>query len=207
MQGAPLEQRCRSLGTLCLVLGILEIVYCGQKLILQLLNSRIVRAERALLPSGPYAPSATTFHEAEALARRIAPWETARTVPFVVAAVVLLFIARRLREGDLSALGAARQWALAALGVVAVSLLVQIVAVVPPTMDYQARVVELLPAPPRSRAPFDVGQFTSMATMIGMGLGLALGAVGMAVWPVILYVWAGRLRAEAAARPLEALAG
>jgi hypothetical protein len=105
--------------------------------------------------------------------------------------------------GCLAALGAARQWALAALGVVAVSLLVQIVAIVPPTMDYQARIVELLPTAPRTKAPFDVKEFTSSMTMVSVALGLAFGAVGMSVWPVILYVWAGRLRAEAAARPIE----
>jgi hypothetical protein len=205
--GTPLERRCASLGTLCLLLGILELVYCGQRVIVQLLNSRIVQAERAFLPTGPHPPPAAIYSEAEALAHRVAPWEIARTVPFVVAAVALLFIARRLRQGDLAALGAARQWALAALGVVAVSLLVQIIAIVPATMDYQARIVELLPTPPRSKAPFDVKQFTSSMTVVGVAFGLAFGAVGMSVWPVILYIWAGRLRAEAAAQPAVAPAG
>jgi hypothetical protein len=199
--GTPLGRRCASLGTLCLVLGILELVYCGQRVIMQLLNSRIVRAERAFLPSGAHPPPAAFYSEAEAFAHRVAPWEIARTVPFMVAALVLLFVARRLREGDLAALGAARQWALAALGVVVVSLLVQIVAIVPATMDYQARIVELLPTPPRGKAPFDVGQFTSSMTMVGLGFGMAFGAVGMSVWPVILYIWAGRLRAEARVQP------
>jgi len=202
MQGTPLERRCASLGNLCLVLGILEIGYCGQRVILQLLNDRIVRAERAFFPSGAHPPPAGIYSEAEAFAHRVAPWEIARTVPFVVAAVALLFIAHRLRQGDLAALGAARQWALAALGVVAVSLLVQIIAIVPATMDYQARVVEMLPTPPHGKAPFDVGQFTSSMTIVGLGFGLAFGAVGMSVWPVIFYIWAGRLRAEAAAQPV-----
>jgi hypothetical protein len=201
MQGTPLDRRCASLGTLCLVLGILELVYCGQRVIFQLLNSRIVQAERALMPTGPRPPPAAIYSQAEVLAHRVMPWEIARTVPFVVASVALLFIARRLREGDLAALGAARQWALAALGVVAVSLLVQIVAIVPPTMDYQARIVEMLPMPPRGKTAFDVGQFMSSMTIVGVGFGLALGAVGMSVWPVILYIWAGRLRAEAATQP------
>jgi hypothetical protein len=180
------------------VLGILELVYCGQRVIVQLLNSRIVRAERAFLPTEPHPPPAAIYSEAEALAHRITPWEIARTVPFLVAAIALLFIARRLREGDLTALGAARQWALAALGVVVVSLLVQIVAIVPPTMDYQARIVELLPTPSRgAKPPFDVRQFTSSMTIAGLALGLAFGAVSMSVWPVILYIWAGRLRTEA----------
>ena len=199
--GTPLERRCASLGTLCLLLGILELVYCGQRVIMQLLNDRIVRAERAWFPSGAHPPPAAIYGEAEAFAHRVAPWEIARTVPFVVAAVALLFIARRLRQGDLPALGAARQWALAALGVVAVSLLVQIIAIAPATMDYQARIVELVPTPPHGKAPFDVGQFMASTTVVALGFGLAAGAVGMSVWPVILYIWAGRLRAEAAAQP------
>jgi hypothetical protein len=198
-EGTPLGRRCAQLGTVCLVLGILELVYCGQKVIFQLLNARIVAAERTLLPSGPHGPSPAIYAEGEALARRVAPWEIARMVPFVVAAVVLLFIARRLRAGDLAALGAARQWALAALGVVVVSVIVQIVAIVPATVAYQQRLVELLP-PPSSAAhppPFDVGQMMSSMTMVGVAMGLAMGAVVMSVWPVILYVWAGRLQRDA----------
>jgi hypothetical protein len=197
-EGTPLGRRCVQLGTLCLALGILEIVYCGQRVIFQLMNARIVAAERALLPSGPHGPSPAIYAEGEALAHRVAPWEIARMVPFVVAAVVLLFIARRLRASDLAALGAARQWALAALGVVVVSVLVQIVAIVPPTMAYEERVVELMPRPSSAHPPpFDVGQVTASMTMIGVVMGLAIGAVAMSVWPVILYVWAGRLQRDA----------
>ncbi len=45
-EGSPLARRCASLGNLCLALGILEIVYCGQRVIFQLMNSRILAAER-----------------------------------------------------------------------------------------------------------------------------------------------------------------
>lgn len=117
--------------------------------------------------------------------------------PFAVASVVLLFIARRLRAGDLGALGVARQWAIAALGVVALSVLVQIIAVIGPTMDYEARVVELMPKTPAAKAPFDVTQFMSSMTMMGLVMGVAMGAVAMSVWPAILYVWAGRIRRDA----------
>jgi hypothetical protein len=196
MEGTPIERRCASAGTLCLVLGILEIAYCGQRVIFQLLSNRVIAAERAFMPSSP-GMSPAIYGEAEALAHRVVPWEIARTVPFLVASVVLLFIARRLRAGDLSALGTARQWAIAALGVVGVSLIVQIVAIVPPTMDYQARVVELLPTASRKGAPFDVGQMMSSMTVVSLALGLAMGTVSMSVWPVILYVWAGRIRRDA----------
>lgn len=193
-EGSALAARCRTLGTLSLVLAILEIVYCGQKVVFQLMNSRIIAAERTFLPK-TRGMSPAIYTQANELARRVVPWEIARMVPFVVASVVLLFIARRLRAGDLAALGVARQWVFAALGVVGLSLLVQIVAIVPPTMDYQARMVELLPPTPKG-APFDMGPMVSSMTMVGTVMGLAMGTVILSVWPIVLYVWAGRLQRE-----------
>ena len=38
-------------------------------------------------------------------------------------------------------------------------------------------------------------------TIVGLAFGLAFGAVGMSVWPVTLYIWAGRLRAEPRVTP------
>jgi hypothetical protein len=181
-----------------LTLAILEIVYCGVRVILQLLHSQIAAAQRGIMPKTP-GMSPAFYAEAEALARRIEPWEIARTVPFVVASVVLLFIARRLRAGDAGALSAARQWALAAFGVVCVSLLVQVVAIVPPTLAYMTRVVELMPAPARTKAPFDVGAMMSSMTTFGVVMGLAMGTVFMSAWPIALYVWAGSLRRSASA--------
>lgn len=198
-EGTALATRCASLGNVCLVLGLLEIVYCGQKAIVQLLSGRIVAAERVLLPKAPHAAPAAMYGAAQDFARLVAPWEIARLVPFVLASVVLLFIARRLRAGDVSALGTARQWAVAALGVVALSALIQIVAIIPPTLEYQRRVVELLPPPPHGRAapPFDIGRIVASATTFGAVMGLAMGTVVLSVWPVGLFVWAGRLRRDA----------
>ncbi|HEX8792627.1 MAG TPA: hypothetical protein VF765_16885 [Polyangiaceae bacterium] len=194
-EGSPLARQCRTLGTLSLTLAILEIVYCGQKLVLQLLNTRIIAAEKALLPSTP-GMSPTIYSDAAVLARRIAPWEAARMAPFIVASVVLLFIAARLRRGDLAALAVARQWAFAALGVVGLSLLIQIVAVVPPTLDYQEHMLHALPSATRKGAPIDIGPVMSSMTIVGTVMGLAMGTVIMSVWPVVLYLWAGRLRRE-----------
>jgi hypothetical protein len=202
-QGTPLGQRCRSLGTVCLVLGILEIVFCGQKVLLQLLSGPIRAATRGLMPSATHGPSPAMLAAAEALAHRTVPWEIARTVPFLVASVVLLFIARRLRAGDLDALGAARQWSLAALGVVALSVLIQIVAIVPATLEYQSKVVDLLPPASGTKGPFDVGPMMSSMTTIIVVMGLAMGALFMSSWPVVLYVWAGRVQRDARQPPAQ----
>lgn len=171
--------------------GILEIVYCALKGVLQLLNTRILAAERRLMPSP------AIFSAAETMSRRIVPWEIARTVPFAVASVVLLFIARRLRAGDLGALAVARQWAIAALGVVGVSLIVQFVAVVPATLDYQTKLADSLPSASRTGAPFDVGAMMSSLTMMGMVTSVGMGALILSAWPIVLYVWAGRLQRDA----------
>jgi hypothetical protein len=33
--------------------------------------------------------------------------------------------------------------------------------------------------------------------VVSLALGLAMGTVSMSVWPVILYVWAGRIQRDA----------
>ncbi len=135
---------------------------------------------------------------AHALALRTAPWEIARTVPFLLATGLLLWIAVRLRQGDARALFVARQWTLAAFGVIAVSLLIQVVAIVPPTMEYQRQVVETIPTVTAGKgaAPFDVKQMMSSMMVVGAVFGVVTGTLFLSAWPVVLRVWAGRLIRE-----------
>jgi hypothetical protein len=119
-------------------------------------------------------------------------------VPFVVATCVLLWIAIRVRRGDTKALGAARTWALAALGVVATSALVQVLVTIPATMEYQRQVMDAMAVlPPRAKAPFDIKGVMSAATIVGSIGGLVMGTMLLSVWPVTLYLWAGRLLRDA----------
>jgi hypothetical protein len=201
--GPALEQRYRALGTTCLVLGILELCYCAQKIAMQLFMRPLLAGERSLLPSGPRGPSSgAMFDQAQALSEQTAPWEVMRTIPFVVATGMLLFLAVRLRRGDGRALHAARQWTFAALGAVAVSLLIQIVAIVPPTLEYQRDVFAALPATPKGKAkpPFDVKAFTSSMTVTATLSGVLMGTAFMSAWPIVLFVWSGTLLRAASAK-------
>jgi uncharacterized membrane protein YqjE len=192
-------ERYKKLGTTCLVLAILELVYCLWRLVGQLLTTPIMKAERTMLPSSPHGPRMNdVWDAAQELSHRIAPWETARTIPFALATGFLLWIAIRLRRGDGAALFAARKWVFAAFGVIAVSLLIQIAVVVPATMDYQRHVADAMPVVSHGSAPppLDMKKFMSNMTVFGTVFGLVIGTVFVSVWPVILYVWAGKLIRE-----------
>jgi hypothetical protein len=203
MPQAPLAQRCQALGTTCLVLALLEMLDCVQKIATQLFSRTMIEGQRSLFPTKPHGPPmGAMLDAAQQMAARIAPWEIARNLPYLAASVMLLLIANRLRKGDLAALATARQWVFAAFGVIAVSLLIQIVAVVPATMDYQRSIVESLPATPGGKGapPFDVKQMVSSMTVVGTLLGLVFGTAFMSAWPIVLFVWAGRLLREARAQ-------
>ena len=193
-------RRRETLGTVCLVLSIIELLYCGYRLLSPLLSRGILDAEKAFFRSMPTgAPAKPMMDAAEAFMARIAVWEAARTVPFAVATCFLLWIAIRLRRGDAGALRAARTWMPFALGVVAVSALIQALVTVPATLEYQRQVVDLMPAMSSgAKAPFDVKAVTSAVTMVSAIAGMALGTLFLSVWPVVLYVWAGRLIRDAA---------
>ena len=92
----------------------------------------------------------------------------------------------------------ARQWTLAAFGVIAVSLLIQIVAIVPATIDYQRQLFEALPAVPAGKgaSPFNVKKMMSSMTAVTSIVGVVMGTLSVAVWPVALRIWAGKLIRE-----------
>jgi hypothetical protein len=184
------------------VLAILELLYCAQKLVSQIFSHSMIEGQRSLFPTTPHGPPMNAMLDAaQALSRRIAPWEIGRTLPYVAATVLLLLIAIRLRRGEVAALVTARQWAFAAFGVVAVSLLIQIVAILPATMDYQRVIVESMPAAPAGTGapPFDMKQMMSSMTLVGTLVGLVMGTAFMSAWPIVLYVWSGKLLRQARA--------
>jgi hypothetical protein len=195
-----LAKRMETLGNVCLVLSLVELLYCAQKLLAPLFTRNIFDMEKVMFRRLPGAPPISPMMDAAAgFVARIAIWETTRTVPFVVATCFLLWIAIRLRRGDAGALVAARTWMPFALAAVFVSALIQVLFTLPMTMEYQRQVVELMPAMPSSAAaPFDVKAMTSMVTMLSAISGLVMGTLFLSVWPVMLYVWAGRLSRDAA---------
>jgi hypothetical protein len=200
--GPPPAKRYETLGTVTLVLALLEVAYCLFRLVSQLLNSSLIEAERAFFPSTPHGPPmGAMFDAARVFAQRIAPWEAARTVPFLVASAYLAWLALRLRRGDARALFVARQWVWAAFGTIALSLLIQVLVTMPATMEYQRQIVETMPTLPAGKGapPFDMKQMMGSMTLVGAILGVVVGTVVLSVWPVVLWVWAGKLIRETAA--------
>jgi hypothetical protein len=193
-------KRMATLGTVCLVLSILELLYCLQRLLSPLLTRSAFEMQKSLLRSLPTAPPANPVMDAAAdFMARIAVWEVTRTVPFIVATCFLLWIAIRLRRGDARALVTARTWMFFALAAVLVSALIQVLFTVPAAMDYERHLMAVMPAmPASSAAPFDVKAVTSAVTMVSTIVGLVGGTLFLSVWPVVLYVWAGRLIRDAA---------
>ncbi|APR87200.1 hypothetical protein A7982_12549 [Minicystis rosea] len=197
-------KRLEALGTTCLVLSIAELIYCIYRLVSPLFSKAMLNAQRSFV-RGSF-PTSGVMEAAEHFMKTIAIWEALRTIPFVVATGFLLWIALRLRKGDGAALQSARTWALAALGVVVVSAAIQLFITVPATLEYQRTIANsVLAATPAGSAtpPFDVKQVTSMVTMIATIAGLVMGTVFSAAWPIVLYVWAGKLAREVSA-PVEA---
>jgi hypothetical protein len=197
-------ERRRSLGTTCLVLAVLELLYCLQKLATQMFGGAIVGAQRSFLPTAQGVPTERILAAAKHLSQQIAPFEVARTLPFLAATAVLLWIALRLREGDPRALSTARTWALAAFVPVAISLVVQVVWVLPPTMEYQREIMKSLPtfsgADPAQSV--EVQEMVSSMTAISAAAGVVIGAAVLSAWPIVLFVWAGRLLREARPGPV-----
>jgi hypothetical protein len=197
---APLVKRYETFGNVSLALAALEGLLCVQRMFSPLLTRSAFGFQRSLMPKtrgGP--PIDEIMDAAQKLGQSIAVWEAVRAVPFLIASAVLGWIALKLRKGEPAALHAMRKWTFAALGVVLLSTVIQALATVPATMEYQKAVVALMPAsPPGAAAPFDFGAFMSTFTLAITIAGLIAGAVFMSIWPIVAYVWAGKLIKESA---------
>jgi hypothetical protein len=193
--------RYANLATTALALAILEIVQGLFRVITQIANMAY-GTHHAFTPKTVRGEALTEMTElGTRFAQRIGPWEIARAVPFLVASALLVSIALRIKRGDVEALRVARQWAFLAFGVLALSVLIQAMVTVPATLDYQEHLVAVMPVvmPKSGAPPFDVKALIGSMTKVGALLGLVFGTAAMAAWPIILYVWAGKLlRAPAA---------
>jgi hypothetical protein len=194
----PAAKRYEQLGTVCLVLAILELLYCTSRVLNQALGKSMLRGQRALMPSLPNAPPVSgVMDAAEVMMSRVALWEALRTIPFVVATGVLLWIALRLRRGDASALSAARNWMYGAFGAIAASLLIEILVILPAQMDYMRHITDAIPTSSGgASSPIDVKQVTASIALVTMPFTLIGRTAFLAAWPIVLFVWAGRLQRE-----------
>lgn len=189
----PLHDRMRSLGTLALVLALMQIVSTVLGLLSNLGSGSMMGFQRQMMGGGA-AQSEAIFKAAEEFSSRIAIAEAIRGVPFAIASGWLLMIATRLRRGDVRALKPASAWPFLAFGVLVLSVIVQLAISVPATMEYQQRIVSGMPAMPKgSGAPFD---FAAMMEAIMTGAaygGVVMVTLAMSIWPIVLRVWSGRL--------------
>jgi hypothetical protein len=196
----PLGSRIHSLGTLSLVLAILELLYCAVRVGSAALSSAVIEMQRSAMRAMP--PEATQGlgaiqDVAQGFARRMMIWELVRLFPFVVATAFLMWIALRLRKGDTTALRAARTWMFGALGAIVLSLLIQLLVTVPLAAEMQSRMLGVLNTNGKG-PPIDTSALagiTEVFTVATMGF----GAMVLSTWPVVLYLWAGRLSREAQA--------
>jgi hypothetical protein len=192
------DKKIRTLGQVAFVLSLVELAYCAYRMFSSAVMGPLMRwyFESLLGRSGmrkvPFLEGMGDFMTKIAIA------EVVRSVPFVVASVVLLRISLRLKRAEPAALDDARKWLFWALGAIAVSILVQAVVTLPATMEWQEKFVAAMPAMPppgtRGAPPFDMKQMITMMTMASSLVGLLFGSVMMAVFPVVVYVWAGKLK-------------
>jgi hypothetical protein len=197
----PLGSRIQSLGTLCLILAILELLYSAVRIASSVLSSAAIDLQRSAMRAMP--PEATQGMAAmqdvaQSFARRVMIWETVRTLPFVVATVFLLLIALRLRKGDATALRAARTWMFGALGAVGVSLLIQLLVTMPLSAELQRQMLGAMHTPDGKGPPIDPNALAGITEVFTLAT-MAFGAALLSTWPVVLYVWAGKLQKEAQA--------
>jgi hypothetical protein len=192
-------QRYRTLGTTCLVLGLLEVLYCVQRLLSQLFRGSIVDAQRSMIPGVPGGPNTQAIMDAaREMMDRIALWESLRTIPFLVATGFLLWIALRLREGEARALFAARRWVLGAFAAIAVGVVIQVVWTMPAMAEYQRKIMgSILPiAGGDAASSVDVKEIVESIGALSVVLGVVGGTLVLSAWPIVLYVWSGRLIRE-----------
>jgi hypothetical protein len=184
----PVADRLRGIALTSLWLGIAEIAYCLYKLLAQIFMPVLWSPGRGRIVY--YTPEMQAA--AQAYTARIAPWEMLRTAPFVIATGFLLWIALRLRAGDVSALRAARLWGVLAFIPIGISVVIQSVITVPAAVVYERAVVASIPPLPGG-APFDV-QKTMGTFMTASALaGLFVTNLALCVWPIVVHYWARRL--------------
>jgi len=191
-------QRYRTLGTTCLVLGILEVLVCVQRLLAQIFRGPLTEAQRNLIPGVPERNTQAIMDAAREMTDKIALWESLRTIPFLVVTGFLLWIALRLREGDARALFAARRWVLGAFAAIAVGVVIQVVWTMPAMAEYQRKIMgSVLPmAGGDAASSVDVKEIAESVGALTVVLSVVGGTLVLSAWPIVLLVWSGRLIRE-----------
>jgi hypothetical protein len=201
---ASLQKRCASLGTTFMVISIVELAYGVLALVGPLLRRPMLELQRGMFSDASPPAMGAMLGAGEDFMNRIALWEALRAVPFAVTAALLLRIALRLRKGDASALRAAQRWVPWALGAIAVSLAIQAMVTVPATLEYQRKLLDVMPMPSArggGALPIDIQRMTSAITTVSVIFGAAMGGLFWVIWPVTLHFWTRKILRDTGATP------
>lgn len=184
-----------SLGTTCLVLATLEILYALYKVAMSALSLFLMQSALSGSP-----PSASGLDPMLELTQRYmltaSLTEMGRMVPYLVASGVLIAIAFRLRQGQAAALRATRLWAWCALAVVVLSVLVTAAITLPLSFELQEAVARQVPT---GSAPPPGGTWELFGMLSGI-ISMVVGAVVMSIWPVVLLFWTDKLERQLAVK-------
>lgn len=192
----PFEQRLSAMGTWALALGIVNIIQMGFGLLNTVFGNASGMEGMQAIPGGGGGMDAQVMQDAMiAFQQKITFVEAIRMVPFIFMSGWSVHMGMRMRKGDDTALKTAQQWVYAAFMVLVFSVALQLFFVLPAMIELTDKMVDSMPAGPGSdEAKAFMGPF-----MVGaMGFGVVIGALVMAIWPVILKVWSGRLMKERA---------
>lgn len=188
----PFETRMASMGTWALALGIVNLVQMGYGLLNTVVGDP--SAQFANMPGGgPMDANAmqeafVTFQEKVMFA------ETMRSLPFIAMSAWSVHMGMRLRKGDRAALKVAQQWVYGAFLTLAFSLAIQVFFTTPATLELFDKITASMP---KSGAQAQEAKAMMESIMYGAVIvGLIMGTVVMAIWPVVLKIWSGRLIKE-----------
>lgn len=199
--GPPADRRLISLGTTCVVLAVLEIIWCVLKALYTVAQTAQF-AKSSAPPSMPGMPDMSKVTEAaEDFTREMVLWESVRMLPFLVASIALIVVGNRLRAGRREALRSAQTWVVGALAAILASAALQLLVIIPATMAYSRKIMDLMLSGVPGGAgatPVDFKGVMSTMTAVTSYLGVLLGAAFLALWPVVLWFWAVRIQRDAA---------
>jgi hypothetical protein len=198
------KKRVRFFGIFMLVSALAYLFLCVIRIASQLVMGPLLQVYFTWLESmAPAVKLSRMMGPMMTFMEKIAVWEILRTVPFAIAAGWLIFIARRLMRSERLALRTIRTWCLATVGPIAMSIAIQLIFVVPATLAYTAAITKTMPSTAPAGTPggppFDVSIFMSSMTNAATGVGIVLGAITIALFPIGVYIWSSKLDKDAPA--------
>ncbi len=201
--GAPLptsaDKRIKTLGTTALVLAILDLVWCLYKIGSAAISVPMMAFQRKMVPpASPGTPAGfeQLFEDMQENMVTLAAWDAARQVLFAIASAFLVYIALRLLRSDASALSLAQTWTWGAFAVIVVSIGIQAAVIYPMQMDYLERMQEFIAS--SGPMPSGFGSTIEAFSLVSIIVTLVGGTIVMAVWPIVLRIWADRLQDKVA---------